>query len=195
MRRKTAEKSLDPLENALIVLRRRPRSPDAWVEVLNSTRTATVSWLIRGLGLGWHDAEDCYQDAVARTLLAHVAGRPPAFPNARALIGYIMRAGLNQAISLQRRDGRRRRAMVRLREMHQAAAAGTEDGEEPAAIPMSDWVRLSIRDLPPRMRKTLELRLSGQSHRRIARKLNIREGYVRVLLHRAIRRLRDLTPP
>jgi len=127
-------------------------------------------------------AEDIVQDAYLRLLRA-----PPAIRDPGELRAYLFRIASNLIQDYWRRQRRERVAWDR-------DAGGSETVIPNPALKM-DLTRV-FEQLRPQQRQLMWLAyVEGAEHREIAAALGLREGSVRVLLHRARRRLAALLGP
>jgi RNA polymerase sigma-70 factor (ECF subfamily) len=127
-------------------------------------------------------ADDAAQEAFVRWLTSR---GPTLEPGVRR--SYLFKIGENLARDLLRRARRERRVALELLENEASA-----DAESHSLAPL----RLALRELSPRQRKLLWLVYAeGFTHAEVSRVLGIASGSVRVLLHRARKRLeRSLAP-
>lgn len=145
-------------------------------------------------GLTQHDAEECAQDAFVRAFERRRQLRDPvAFPL------WFHRIVTSQILTLLRRRSRSRDVDL------DTAGDLAEDWQreriprpDESAIASEQRERLwrDVQSLPPRFRVAVVLRYYGDySTREIAAILGMREGAVRVTLHRALSRLRATASP
>ena len=127
-------------------------------------------------------AEDIVQDAYLRLLRA-----PPPIRDPGELRAYLFRIASNLIHDAWRRQRRERDAFDR-----DASAPGTATPNPGLRL---DMARV-FEQLRPEQRQLMWLAyVEGAEHREIAAALGLREGSVRVLLHRARRRLAALLGP
>lgn len=127
-------------------------------------------------------AEDIVQDAYLRLLRA-----PPAIRDPGELRAYLFRVASNLIHDYWRLQRRERDAFDR-------GAGGPQTVSPNPALKM-DMTRV-FEQLRPEQRQLMWLAyVEGAAHREIAAALGLREGSVRVLLHRARRRLAALLGP
>lgn len=120
-------------------------------------------------------AEEAVQDAFARLLDRFETVHNPG--------GFVRTATINRCRDLQRRQGRERRFLSRIR-----TADVFEDHSSPDAGELDDV----LAGLEQRRREVVVLRFYlGHSHREIAELLDMREPTVRTTLHRALGDLRQ----
>jgi len=94
-------------------------------------------------------------------------------------------------------EARARRPLVRLEAGMAGEPAGLDAGPEDLAVRGADLARLRslLAEVPPEAARMVELRLAGLSDKEIAHVLGRSPGAVRVAMHRAIGRLRQLMDP
>jgi len=127
-------------------------------------------------------ADDVVQDAYLRLLR-----RPPATRDPDELRAFLFRIASNLIHDYWRRQRRERDASDR--------HAGNLETTDPDIALRLDMVRL-FEQLRPRQRQLMWLAyVEGADHREIAAALGLRERSVRVLLHRARRKLAALIKP
>jgi RNA polymerase sigma-70 factor (ECF subfamily) len=127
-------------------------------------------------------AEDIVQDAYLRLLRA-----PPAIRDPGELRAYLFRIASNLIQDYWRQQRRERDAFDR--------DAGAPETVSPNPALRVDMARV-FEQLRPEQRQLMWLAyVEGAAHREIAAALGLREGSVRVLLHRARRRLAALLGP
>lgn len=122
-------------------------------------------------------------DIVAETFLAAWRSASTYRTGSGTYRAWLFRIARNQLRSTWARQRRERQAIEEL-------AAGSETSERPPDGAM-EWLRQSLGELTPDQREAVVLRyVAGLDIPDIARLLGRREGAVRSLLHRAIRRMR-----
>lgn len=136
------------------------------------------AYVARVLGSVTH-ADDIVQDAYLRFLR-----KPPATEDPQQLRAFLFRIASNLMIDHWRR---RRRERAAPEELAAAAAASGPD------IPLRLDMARVFEQLKPQQRQLMWMAyVEGAGHREIAAALGLREGSVRVLLHRTRRRLAAL---
>jgi RNA polymerase sigma-70 factor, ECF subfamily len=127
-------------------------------------------------------AEDIVQDAYLRLLRA-----PPPIRHPRELRAYLFRIASNLIHDYWRRERRERDASDR--------GPGEPETANPNLPLKLDMARV-FEQLRPQQRQLMWLAyVEGAEHREIAAALGLRQGSVRVLLHRARRKLAALLGP
>jgi RNA polymerase sigma-70 factor (ECF subfamily) len=156
-----------------------------WNEVLTAHGPSVWRTVYRLLG-EYTDALDCYQETF---LAAYRWANGRAVDNWPALLTSL---ATRRAIDRLRQRRRSRRRLVALDDVPELISGGNGPIEDVQGDERLDEVRRLLAGLPKKQAEVFWLScLEGISHADISGQLNITQGEVRVLLHRARTRLRS----
>ncbi len=163
-------------------------NPDALDKALGLLQDTVFSFSMKACG-HWQDAEDTAQDVLLKSI-PHLS----KFENPKALAVWLYRVARNRCISSHRENnvlGGRNVSLDELmpdnRELQELLKSRTPSPESAAqSSETEERLRLAVLALPPQYRIVLVLHdMEDLSTSEVAQVLQLREGTVRVRLHRA----------
>ncbi len=162
------------------VARLKQRDPLAWEELFQEHHARVYRYVLRRTG-DRAAAEDLAAETFVRALRAIDRYQPRGAP----IGAWLYRIAHDATVDHQRRQ--------RLRKTLPLEAADAVEAELPVGVVASAHLQQALRGLPPEQQQVLILRfIEGLSPDEAAQVMGKRPGTVRVLQHRALKRLREI---